>query len=280
MGIVNVTPNSFSDGGEFFDSEAATACGRELAAAGARILDVGAEASSFFREGVRPVNADEQIRRLENVIPALAAIPGVMVSVDTRSAAVARWAAPAGAMIVNDISGGTHDSSTLPAVAEFGMGIVLMHTGENYPATPHADDPDILKAVADYLRQRIAAAIAAGIPRECIAVDPGVGFGKTMADNWRLALRCHELTSLGTPVVLGASRKRSLETAPPPSVISEENWRDAVSPIQTRDCTPKHARDPASAAVTMLAARNGVAIHRVHDVTLSAAALRLAGLAS
>ncbi len=273
MGIVNVTPNSFSDGGRFFDPAEAVAQGRRLAEAGAGILDLGAEASSFFRAGVMPVGDDEQVRRLEKVLPALGGLPGVTISVDTRSAVVARYAVLAGARIINDISAGTYDTAMLETVAGLDAGVILMHMGARYPETPTVDDLNICETVRESLERRVAAAVAAGICKDRIAVDPGIGFGKTMQDNWTLALRSHELSGLGVPVVLGASRKRFLEILPTPS----EEWVDCKGKLELLGMGGEHARDLASAAVTVMTAKKGVWMHRVHDVTLAAAALRLWG---
>lgn len=276
MGIVNVTPDSFSDGGEFQDGAAAIAQGRRLAEAGAGLLDVGAEASSFFRPGVTAVDAAEQLRRLHGIVPALGGIrQEVRVSVDTRSAAVAKACIDGGAAVVNDISAGTHDPAMLETVAALGAGLILMHIGAAYPANPPEDDVDIVKTVRVFLETRIAAATAAGIPKERLAIDSGVGFGKTPRDNWRLALHCHEWTDLGVPVVLGASRKRFLETPPPEEVRPE--WNALMKRASELRPEMRHARDPASAAMTALAAHGGgrMQIHRVHDVTLARLALTL-----
>jgi dihydropteroate synthase len=272
MGIVNITPNSFSDGGACLDPAAAVAHALALVDQGATILDLGAEASSFFRPGVVPVPADEQLLRL---LPALTALlpqlpSHVRVSVDTRDAAVARETLAAGAHLINDISAGTHDPALFAAVAARpGRGLILMHIGDTYPATPPADDPDILATVRSYLHARADAAQAAGIPQSHIAIDPGVGFGKTMADNWRLALRCQELQHPTTryPIVLGASRKRFLETPPPAHLHA--TWQ---AYLRTFAAQGTHPRDPATAALTALAEAN---IHRVHEVTLARAALTM-----
>ncbi len=265
MGIVNVTPDSFSDGDQFLDPACAIAHARALAEAGATILDLGAEASSFFREGVTPTMPEEQIRRLCGVIPEIGGRAGVWISVDTRSSQVARYMLREGVSIINDISAGTHDEAMLRTVAEFGAAIILMHMGAGYPRTPEGDDADIVATVREYLRGRVEAAMAAGIPRERIAVDPGVGFGKTMADNWRLVMGCERLLELGVPVVLGASRKRFLETRVPEGVeLPVERFGQNVG---------DHPRDGASAAVTWWAAGRGVPIHRVHHVALARIAL-------
>ncbi len=269
MGVVNVTPNSFSDGGQFLAPDAAIAHGRELAAQGAAILDLGAEASSFFREGVTPVDAAEQQRRLLPVVHALT-VTGALISIDTRSAAVAEETVRAGAVIVNDISAGTHDAQMLPTVAACGAGMVLMHIGPRYPAVVTDDDADIIHSVREYLRARIDAAESAGIERTRLAVDPGVGFGKSAADNWRLALRCHEFADLGVAILLGASRKRFLETSPP-SDVQPPDWEERARQFRGEG----HPRDAATAALTALAAERGVGIHRVHNVTLTRRALKM-----
>jgi dihydropteroate synthase len=267
MGIVNITPNSFSDGGVFFDPNAAAARARQLAADGAAILDLGAEASSFFRAGVEAVPAEEQLRRLLPVLERLRDLPAsVLISVDTRSAAVARAAIRAGAAIINDISAGTHDPEMLPTVASSSASIILMHISPNYPAPADADDPDIVATVRDYLAGRAAAALRAGIPAARLALDPGIGFGKTMADNWRLATRAHEI-SPEFPIVLGVSRKRFLETARPPDAALSPEWPNLVAAFQA---SALHPRDAATAALTVLVARRRVAIHRVHEVALIA----------
>jgi len=262
MGIVNVTPDSFSDGG--LDD----AMGRleGLVVAGAAIVDLGAEASSFFRAGVVPVGAEEQLRRL---LPVLGKLPGggreYWVSVDTRSAVVAKEAIRWGVDIVNDVSAGRDDSEMLPMVAESGVGVVLMHRGASFPESPLRDDLDIFGSVRDFLAERVAAAMAAGISREKIAVDPGLGFGKTVRDNWELALRAHELqVELGLPVVMGASRKRFLETPPPMPPIDPAEWRALLERFVHLADT--HPRDPATAALTLIAMRNGVAVHRLHRI--------------
>jgi len=259
MGVVNVTPNSFSDGGDFLDPDAAAEQARHLVAQGARVIDLGAEASSFFRPGVEPVPAEEQLGRLLPVLERLRDLPPeVLISVDTRSAQVAEEAIRAGAAIINDISAGTHDQELLPTVARAGASMILMHMSPNYPATPESDDRDIVATVRAYLAGRAAAAMRVGIAPERIALDPGVGFGKTMADNWRLALRAQAVGS-GFPVVLGVSRKRFLETAPPPDVPLPPQWGELLVSFQAG---AKHPRDPATAALTTLAV--GVPIHRVH----------------
>jgi len=277
MGIINVTPDSFSDGGHFLDPPAAAGHARTLMEQGAAILDFGAESSSFFRPGIEPVPAEEQLQRL---LPVLAFLGGlatnVAVSIDTRSALVARAILTTTSenrqlrienpILINDISAGTFDPDMFDVVAEHRSAIILMHITPEYPATPSADDPDILATVRDYLERRAAAAVAAGIAPDRIALDPGIGFGKTMADNWRLVLRAAEL-STRYPLVLGASRKRFLDTTPPPDVALPAGWHSLVARLRSHPLTV-HPRDPASAALAALT--QPAAIHRVHNVALVA----------
>jgi dihydropteroate synthase len=229
-----------------------------LVAAGARVLDVGAEASSFFREGVGPEEAGVQLERLLPVVEGLRReLPGVPLSIDTRSAAVAEACLKRGAVIVNDISAGTHDDRMLGVVARFGAAVVLMHIMPGYPKTA-ADDGDIVGRVRDYLAERVAAAEAAGIGRGRIAVDPGVGFGKSMRDNWVLVREVQRVAPEGVAVVLGVSRKRFLETEPPGEMAG-----------RLREVMPawagEHPRDAMTAAVTAYVG-TGARLHRVHAI--------------
>ncbi len=218
MGIVNVTPDSFSDGGRYLEPEAAIARCLELEAEGADILDLGAEST---RPGSQPVPAAEQIRRLEPVLRALAgrreaAAPtltrpeAALVSVDTRSAAVAARALELGAHMINDVSA-LSDPGMATSVAASGAALVLMHM-QGTPATMQ-DAPryeDVAREVAGYLGERMAVARGAGVAEECLAVDPGIGFGKSAAHSLELLARLDELARLGRPVLVGASRKRFL----------------------------------------------------------------------
>lgn len=185
---------------------------------------------------------------------------------DTRSAAVARAALEAGAGIINDISAGEHDPELLEVVARQGAGLILMHMSPGYPVTPAADDADVVGTVRAYLEGRARAAMAAGIAAERIAVDPGIGFGKTMGDNWRLALRAGEISER-FPVVVGVSRKRFLETAVPGDVALPAGWEEVVARLRSSPLVG-HARDAVTAALTRLVAPG--AIHRVHNVALAA----------
>lgn len=204
MGVLNVTPDSFSDGGRHAAPAAALEHARRMIDEGADLIDVGAEST---RPGAAPVPADEQWRRLEPVLAPLAAA-GATVSVDTASADVARRALDAGAHVVNDVSA-LGDPGMAAAVAGAGAGIVLMHM-RGAPATmqqdPHYDD--VIAEVREYLAGRVRAARAAGIEAERIAIDPGIGFGKTLAHNLELIAGLGALRSIGRPVLAGLSRKR------------------------------------------------------------------------
>jgi dihydropteroate synthase len=275
MGIVNITPNSFSDTGAHQTPAAAIAHAQLLIQQGATILDLGAEASSFFRPGVTPVDPSEQIRRLIPVITGLASQNEVLISIDTRSAEVARAAILAGAHIINDISAGTHDSGMLATVAELGVPIVLMHIAARYPRDPAEDVPDICGATAEYLRQRAGSAVAEGISPSRIWLDPGIGFGKTARDNTTLALEFPLRDDLPFPVVLGVSRKRFLASPEFSAGAAIVRPSAAWSKLAT------HERDRATAAVIRYHAARPFRplglIHRVHNVALAAAAIGFPG---
>ena len=206
MGILNITPDSFSDGGRYLEPAAAIARAHELTAAGADILDLGAEST---RPGSLPVAAEEQLRRLMPVVEALAG-SGACLSIDTGSAQVASAALAGGAHIVNDVTA-LGDPAMAGVVAAAGAGLVLMHM-QGSPATmqyaPHYDD--VVREVREFLGARMAIAVAAGVARECVALDPGIGFGKSIEHSLRLIARLDELAVLGRPVLLGASRKSFL----------------------------------------------------------------------
>jgi dihydropteroate synthase len=250
MGVLNVTPDSFSDGGRWFEPERAIAHGRALLGAGADIIDVGGEST---RPGAAPLPPGEEIRRIEPVVQALAA-SGAVVSIDTRHSLVVQAALDAGARIVNDVSALTHDLDTLALVAGRHPAVVLMHMrGE--PRTmqhdPVYDSP--LVEVLEYLEARIAACIAAGIPREAIAVDPGIGFGKLVPHNLDILAGIGAFHTLGCAVVLGVSRK---------SMIARLNLGE-----------PPEARLPGSLAAALFAVQQGVQILRVHDIAETRQAL-------
>jgi dihydropteroate synthase len=243
MGIVNVTPDSFSDGGLYDTEEEAVAHAAELAAAGAAIVDIGGEST---RPGSDPVEEREEAARVIPVIAKLSGLPAV-ISVDTRKASVAREAARLGAKILNDVSALTYDPRCLQAAVETGMSLVLMHA-QGEPKTMQ-DNPrydDVVLEVFDYLEARIAAAEAAGIGRSRIAADPGLGFGKTLAHNLALLAHTTLFHGLGVPLLIGASRKRFIQ-----GVAGDQEPR---------------TREPGSHAAAIAAAAQGAQILRVHDV--------------
>ena len=207
MGVVNVTPDSFSDGGVNLDPDVAAASARRMITDGAAIVDVGGEST---RPGAEGVTADEELRRVVPVLERLAG-GGVPVSIDTSKAAVARRALELGAELVNDVTALRGDPALAEVVAESGAYLCLMHMrGE--PRTMQADPryDDVASEVAAFLEERLRAAVAAGISEELICLDPGIGFGKTTEHNFELVRRLPELTALGRPVVVGFSRKSSL----------------------------------------------------------------------
>jgi dihydropteroate synthase len=208
MGIINVTPDSFSDGGRYFDAERAVARGLELAAEGADILDVGGEST---RPGSIPVPEAEELRRVVPVIGSLRKQTSVLLSIDTTKAAVARAALDAGADIVNDTSAFRFDPAMPGEVARSGAGVVLMHmqgTPLTMQRSPRYDD--LLDEIRAFLGERMRVAEAAGVPRESVIVDPGIGFGKTFEDNLVLLRRQEVFHELGRPLLLGFSRKAFL----------------------------------------------------------------------
>jgi dihydropteroate synthase len=206
MGVVNVTPDSFSDGGVNFDPGDAAASARRMLAEGAAIVDVGGEST---RPGADGVNADAELRR---VVPVLEALEGeVPVSIDTSKAEVARRALELGAELVNDVTALRADRELAAAVAESGAYLCLMHM-QGEPRTMQLDPryDDVVSEVAAFLEERLGVAVAAGIAEERVCLDPGIGFGKTVEHNFELIRRLGELTALGRPVLVGISRKSSL----------------------------------------------------------------------
>jgi len=208
MGILNATPDSFSDGGRFVDPALAVAHGLKLAAEGADILDVGGEST---RPGAAPVEEAEELRRVVPLVQALAERTPCLISIDTTKAGVARAALAAGAHIINDVSGATWDPG-MPAVAvEFQAGLVLMHAQGRPQTMQHAPQyADVVTEVRDFLMARLAELTAAGLPRANMVVDPGIGFGKTLEHNLTLLRHLDQLTSLGCPLLIGVSRKALL----------------------------------------------------------------------
>jgi dihydropteroate synthase len=254
MGVVNVTPDSFSDGGEFLDPDAAITHGKQLAADGADILDIGGEST---RPGADAVPLDQELARVVPVVTGLAeaAPTHVALSVDTRRPDVARAALDAGASIVNDVTAG-RDPAMFDAVRAAGAGLVLMHMLGD-PATMQ-DDPrydDVVADVRDFLAARIGAAVAAGVPRDHVCVDPGLGFGKTLEHNLALLRAIAAFEQLRTPVLVGASRKRFIG-----ELTGVEDPIDRVE---------------GTAGTVAWCAANGVDVVRVHDVLAMARVVRV-----
>ena len=253
MGILNVTPDSFSDGGQHFDPRQALAHARAMSDAGADILDVGGEST---RPGAAPVPLDAEITRTAPVIAAIRAALPVPISIDTRKTPVADAATSAGANLINDVSGFTFDASLAPFASEHALPVCVMHA-QGTPETMQRDPcyDDVLLDVYDWLGARVAALTALGIPRGRIAVDPGIGFGKTQAHNLRLLRGLALFHGLGCPILLGASRKRFIGDLTGTPVAAD--------------------RVPGSLAVAVMAAEQGVQILRVHDVAETRAALTM-----
>lgn len=254
MGVINVTPDSFSDGGNFTSVNAAVEHGLRLAGEGAEILDIGGEST---RPGAAPVSAEEELRRVIPVIEGLSGKTTAALSIDTSKSAVAQAAVGAGAEIINDVTALQGDADMPRVAAESGCAVVLMHM-RGTPATMQQDPQydDVVAEVSDHLAQRVAAARAAGIAADRIAIDPGIGFGKTVEHNLRLIADLRAFADLGYPVLLGASRKSFLAAA-------------AASPDVA-------GRDTATAVLTAEGYRLGARIFRVHNVRANMQALRLA----
>ena len=252
MGVLNVTPDSFSDGGAYPDADAAIQAGLAMARDGADILDIGGEST---RPGADPIAPDAEAARVIPVIRGLVA-HGLRVSIDTRNATTMAAALDAGAVIVNDVTALTHDPAAAPLVAERGCPVILMHM-RGTPATMNAEAryTDVAGEVLSELATRIAAAEAAGIARAHIAIDPGIGFAKLAPHSVALLRRLRDLTVLGCPLVVGVSRKSFL-------------GRIGNEPDPSR-------RLPASLAAALFALDRGASILRVHDVAETAQALRV-----
>jgi dihydropteroate synthase len=268
MGVVNVTPDSFSDGGSFLDSGAAIAHARELVAQGAEILDVGGEST---RPGADPVSADEELRRVLPVLEGIAAADlDVDVSIDTSKAAVARAAVAAGAVIVNDVTALRGDRAMAEAIAESGVDCCLMHMlGEPRTMQREPRYGDVVDEVRAFLEERLSFAVRAGIDEQRVMLDPGIGFGKTIAHNLELLERLAELTALGRPLVVGTSRKSFLGR-----LLAEAAGEAEPVAVQRRL--------PGTIATNVLALERGASVFRVHDVApvrdaLAVAAATLGG---
>ncbi|WP_138906554.1 dihydropteroate synthase [Streptomyces chryseus] len=261
MGVVNVTPDSFSDGGRWFDTTAAVKRGLDLVAQGADLIDVGGEST---RPGASRVDADEELKRVIPVVRGLAS-EGVTVSVDTMRAAVAEQAVAAGAVLVNDVSGGLADPAMIPAVAATGAPFVVMHwRGFSEQMNSRAVYADVVGEVVAELRARMDAVVAGGIAPERIVIDPGLGFAKQAAHDLTLVAHLTELRALGRPLLVAASRKRFLG-----HVLAADAGEDAAPP-------PARERDAATAAVSAIAAHEGAWAVRVHEVRATADAVRVA----
>ena len=251
MGVVNVTPDSFSDGGLYLDVDAAVAHGEELVRDGAAVVDIGGEST---RPGAAPVPVDEELRR---VLPVVERLGPAKVSIDTRKAAVADAALQAGATIVNDVSAFRHDPAMAGVVARAGAGCCLMHMLGDDPRTMQ-DRPaydDVVSDVKEFLEERLAFAISEGVPEERVWLDPGIGFGKTIEHNLELLRRLDEIVAIGRPVVVGTSRKSFL------GKLTNRDPRERVA---------------GTIATNVMALERGASIFRVHDVAANVEALTVA----
>ena len=253
MGVVNVTPDSFSDGGKFLDAPTAVAHALELAVQGAEILDLGGEST---RPGAVAVSEAEELRRVIPVIERLAARTKIPLSIDTTKPAVARAALAAGASIVNDIAANREDDAMWRVVAEFGAGYMCMHM-QGAPATMQIEPryADVVKEVGDFFTERLQRLEACGVDAERVVLDVGIGFGKTPEHNLQLLAGLRQFTNSGRPMLLGVSRK---------SFIGK------LLGAETAD------RLPAALAITALAVNAGVQMFRTHDVAATVQAVRMA----
>ena len=247
MGVLNVTPDSFSDGGQFIAPDQALAQARRMIAEGADIIDIGAESTRPY--GSQPVSHDDEIRRLEPVLAAAVAL-GVPVSIDSMKSSIVAWALDTGAAIANDVWGLQRDPDMARVVAAHNAPIIVMHNRDTADATL-----DIMRDIAAFFERSLEIAAKAGIPSDHIVLDPGIGFGKTQEQSMIALARLDELRTFGLPVLVGASRKRFIST-----VVPSE---------------PKE-RLGGSLAAHLIAARGGARIIRTHDVADTVQALRVA----
>jgi dihydropteroate synthase len=254
MGVINITPDSFSDGGKFFSTENAIEHGVQMARDGAQIIDVGGEST---RPGAEQISADEELRRVLPVIKKLREKVSAFISIDTSKAEVAHAALEAGASIVNDVTGGRGDSDMLPLVAKRKAAFIIMHM-QGEPRTmqidPHYDD--VVRQVTDFFRQQCERVIQSGIDPMAIAFDPGIGFGKTLEHNLTLLGNLESLRVQNRPLVVGVSRKGFLG-----KIMESKEMSDRFAP---------------TIALTALLRAQGANVLRVHDVKENAAALRVA----
>jgi len=256
MGVVNVTPDSFSDGGRWFDPGAAVEHGLELVRHGADLVDVGGEST---RPGALPVDRDEELRRVVPVVRRLADA-GVVVSVDTMWAQTAEQAIEAGAAIVNDVSGGRADPAMVPMVAQADVPFVVMHWRAHSPhMQQHTDYDDVVEDVLAELGEQVRTVLDAGVAPERVVVDPGLGFSKTGDQNWTLLAHLDRFVALGHPLLVAASRKGFLG-----ALLGDE-----IGP------RPVDQREDATAAISTISALAGVWGVRVHDPRRSADAIRV-----
>jgi len=253
MGVLNVTPDSFSDGGEFFESGAAIERGIQIAAEGADIIDVGGEST---RPGAEPVPAKEELNRVIPVIEKLRAKIDIPISIDTSKSEVASAALEVGASIVNDITAGRGDREMLPLVAKRNCALVLVHMqGEPRTMQKNPQYGDVVEEVADFFRQQYARALECGIDPMCIAFDPGIGFGKTLEHNLMLLKNLEHLWVHDRPLVIGVSRKSFLG-----KLVDSNEMSDRLVP---------------TIALTAALRAKGADIFRVHGVKENVAALRI-----
>jgi len=254
MGVLNVTPDSFSDGGNYFAPEKAVEHGLKMAEAGADVIAVGGEST---RPRAEPVSPEEELRRVIDVIKQLRANSDVVISIDTSKAEVAEAAIDSGAAIVNDVTGGRGDAAMMKSIAKRGVGFIVMHM-QGTPRTMQIDPhyKDVVSEVADFFRQQYTCAIECGVDPMAIAFDPGIGFGKTLRHNLGLLATPERLRVHDRPLVIGVSRKSFLAKI-----------------IQSNDMT---SRVTATAALTAALWTRGAQVFRVHDVKENVAALRTA----
>lgn len=254
MGVLNVTPDSFSDGGWFFDVNAAVAHGIEMAKQGADIIDIGGEST---RPGAEPVSADEELQRVLPVIEKLRGQISKLISIDTSKAQVAKATLEAGASIVNDVTGGRDDPEMLPLVAKTKAAFVIMHM-QGTPRTMQIDPryEDVVSEVGDFFLQQYSRALECGVDPMAVAFDPGIGFGKTLAHNLTLLRNLERLRARDRPLVVGVSRKSFLG-----KLIGSAEMSDRLAP---------------TVASTALLRTRGADVLRVHDVKENVAALRIA----
>ena len=247
MGVLNLTPDSFSDGGQFTVPERALAQARRMVAEGADIIDIGAESTRPY--GSEPISAEEELTRLQPVLPGVVAL-GIPVSIDSMKSAVVAWALDQGAAIANDVWGLQRDSGMAGLVAKRGAPVIIMHNRDS--ADPAVD---IMQDISNFFASSLDIAARAGISPDKIVLDPGIGFGKTPEQSMIALARLDELQSFGLPLLVGASRKRFISTVTP---------------------SEPHQRLGGSIAAHLLAAQNGARIIRAHDVAETVQALRVA----